>query len=548
MDDFDEQLVDEYVFNAPDGDGDYGVIEFLETLFFKRNQKFLFDITDYSIPFKPRWPYEELILKDGSNIIVDHTNTITNANPIAHKTDSSDTAIIESSILRQLINKSQDIVAVNVDYGNFVREKVKFFINRSLNELKTKYSIFKDSYLVEVGSMAEGTRIIEPSEIDFLVALPKLANEKSCNLYFTEAILSIYLQDDLRKEMRSWIRKFPLNDVLPGFERDSLHPFYFLRGALELAIKNNIPDGMSFLTENKKHETSRPNERGRARSSMFHFGIEYTGDCRLYLSVDLCFSVPLDANRLERIGIQSSIDAAYLKFIHIKCTERSSLVCAVLNASSDSIRADRYHFLSYVTKFNEHVEAKTCYKTAKYFIKLFFPQHRKDDCFICSKSIISSYAIKTIIFYMIEFYTDAKYWNEENIGNRLIEVFEILLYSRLIVRDNICYLWRKIEIPLESGPFENVPSRKKAIDFLATEDVHILGKVFEFWQLMGTKTDIKELIKQFIDLLKLFRDSDGSCTTIYSRTDHLQLQEKTAVNTSVSHPKTDRSRQSCNTS
>ncbi|CAC5356463.1 ilvC [Mytilus coruscus] len=196
MEDFTKQLLDQYVHNAPDGDGDGGVSKVIELLVFKKDEKLLSDFTGFSIPIKPTWPYEELILIDGNNDSENLERKRDSSDLTSHKTDTSELPIIESSILRKLIFKSQDIVEVNAEYGNFVRQSVKSFINNSLNELKDKYLMFKDSFLVEVGSMAEGTRIMEPSEMDFLIALPELANEKSCNLYFTEAILSIFIQDE----------------------------------------------------------------------------------------------------------------------------------------------------------------------------------------------------------------------------------------------------------------------------------------------------------------------------------------------------------------
>lgn len=508
MDDFTKQLLDQFVHNAPDGDGDGGVSKVIELLVFKKDEKFLGDFTGLNIPIKPTWPYKDSILtvENDETESVERKKDISDL--ISHKSDTNDLPIMESSILRRLVHKSHDIVKVDAEYANFVRKSVKSLIDNSLIELKDKYLMYKDSFLVEVGSMAEGTRIIEPSEMDFLIALPELANEQNCNLYFTEAILSMFIQDDLRKEMRSWIKKNPAEERIPGFRLDSLHPFYFLRGTLELAIKNNIPDGMSFLTENKKHEMSRTNERAQARSSMFHFGIECTGHSKLFISVDLCFSIPLDTQRIDKIVIENSIDATYLKFIQNMCSERSTLVCAVMNSSHICVLADRYHFVKYVTKFNEHEDAKNCYKMAKYVIQLFLPWVEEDDCFICSKSIIPSYAIKTIIFYMMDFYKDPNNWNEENIGNRLIEVFDILLYSQFTLKDHICYLWRKIDIPNQSGPFKHIPKMENAIKFLATEDEHILRKVSKYWHLMETKTDSKELIKQFLDLLKCLRDSD----------------------------------------
>lgn len=509
------KLLDQHVHNiGPDGDADYGVSKVIELTIFKKNEQYLSDSTGLSIPIKPTWPYEELVITEGSDV-KENLEQKSETKSISHKTDSIENALTESSLIRQLILKSQDTIEIDAEYGNFVRETVKKCIHNSLDELKAKYIMFKDSFFVEVGSMAEGTRIVEPSEMDFLIALPELANAKNCNIYFVDSKMAIFIQDDLRKEMRSWIKKFPTDPIFPGSGANDLHLFYFLRGALELAIKNNIPDGISILPENKFHDNSRKKEKGKARSSMFHFGIECKGRRRLYLSVDLCFSVPLDAQRIENIVIKS--DPNYLQYIHNICTERSTLVCAVLHLSSLCVVADRYHFVKSVTKFNEHVDAKKCYKTAKYFIKLFLPSVEEDDCFICSKSIISSYAIKTIIFYMMEFYTDPNYWNEEYHGNRLIEVFEILLYSQFTLRDNICYLWRIIEIPNETGPFKHVPCREKANDFLATDDVYILGKVSAFWQLMETKTDSKELIKQFLNLLKCLRDSNDRETSIYSR-------------------------------
>ncbi|CAG2249828.1 unnamed protein product [Mytilus edulis] len=485
----------------------------------KKDGKILCDVNSFNIPIKPIWPYKEVTFPYSSNAKKNFQHKCDSFNSIPHKTNSIEFHLDIHCILRRLVYTSQEIVEVGAEDGSFVQQSVKSFMLHSLDELQAKYLMFKNCFSLEVDSPAEGTMIMESSELDYLIALPELSNEKNCQLYFTEAILTMVLQDDLRKEMQSWIKENQTEERIPDL--DSLRPFSFLRGALELAFKSNLPDGMSFLTENKKHEISRTSKRGQAGSFMFHFAIERTGRRKLFVSVDVCFSVPLDTQRIEQIVVQSSIDATYLKHIYDMCSERSPLVCAVMNSSTDiCVLSDRYQHVNYVkvTKFSEHVDAKKCYKTAKYFMKLFLPQYAEDGCSICSKSIIPSYAIKTIIFYMIEFYTHPYDWNEVNLGNRLVEVFEILLYSQFTLMDHTCYLWRKIEIPNLCGPFAIVPSIEKAFDFLATVDWQILRKVSAYWQLMRTEIDSKELIKQFLNLLKYLRDSDERHTIIYSRT------------------------------
>ncbi|KAK3088067.1 hypothetical protein FSP39_014232 [Pinctada imbricata] len=523
-----DELLDKYVHNA-EGNANFGLQRVIE-LIYKGQGKYINAFSEIIVPDKPTWPYidpDEGGFVERKRTMDDQPEVFHNASKDATISPHSDLKKkslkreSEISSLRMFIDENLPIIDnCNTEFGKTVQSDLRQILQTSLEEPKSKYQFFKNSYVIDAGSMTENTRILNPDELDFLVALPIMCDKEYCSLYFGDGKLSIWVQDKLHKEMQEWFNKFPADECCdPGIEMDFQHPFYFLRSSLEMALKKNLSLGIELL-DTKRHRASKPLYRSTGRPSTFHFEYKVKDFEALLLSVDVSFCVPLQPSRLDTLDVWSSDDAPRLKLIHARCVAHDTTVCAVINMTGSIGMADRFHFEADVRRFAEHDHARQCFMLAKYVAKLFLPQKLEDDCLICSHSIIPSYTLKTFLFYMMDYYKDPAKWEVAAFEDRLIEVFEILIHSDFVLRDNVCYLWKTVWVDANKNMHTSdihFPDMTQAIDALKNDAFN--EKLSEYWDYMKSSScSLTGLMENLISLLKYLRDSGTDYTVLYQRT------------------------------
>lgn len=97
--------------------------------------------------------------------------------------------------------------------------------------------------------------------------------------------------------------------------------------------------------------------------------------------------------------------------------------------SRNPLVAERFFFQTEPYKFHGNKSTADCYKLAKHVARSFLPKINKNNCSLCEDTLIPSFYMKTVAWFMMDFYTEAGDWSETQLGNRLIEIFEIISYS-----------------------------------------------------------------------------------------------------------------------
>ena len=158
-----------------------------------------------------------------------------------------------------------------------------------------------------------------------------------------------------------------------------------------------------------------------------HLQWESGPEAGFILSIDVCFGIPLNAERLQTVYVADHTHALHLSFIESQCPRLNTGVIGVI--SRNPLVAQRFFFQIEPYKFRGNKSAANCYKLAKHVARCFLSLVNKNNCSLCEDTLIPSFYVKTVAWFMLDFYTEGSDWSETQLGNRLIEIFEIISYS-----------------------------------------------------------------------------------------------------------------------
>ena len=301
-----------------------------------------------------------------------------------------------------------------------IKQLVRSLMDNTVSELQTKHCIFSKCYIIETGSMAEGTKIGQPDEFDFTIALPMLANSDVAELLYIKLGIQTRLHNNIRDKVLSFLGQFSFVD---SSYRHYLTNAYLLQVFRE-TLKKHLSVEWKMRGESDLHMMR---VYLKNQTLTLHLQRESGLDAGFILSIDVCLGIPLDAGHLKTIYVADHTHALHLSFIQSQCLQMNTGVVGVI--SGNPLVAERFFFQIEPYKFHAHKLAADCYKLAKQVARSFLPKINKNNCSLCEDTLIPSFYMKTVAWFMMDFYTEADDWSETQLGNRLIEIFEIISYS-----------------------------------------------------------------------------------------------------------------------
>ena len=330
-------------------------------------------------------------------------------------------AVSVQSVLNQTIREWLPRVSIDrLVKTEHIKQLVRTLMDNTVSELQTKHFIFSKCYIIETGSMAEGTKIGQPDEFDFTIALPMLADSDVAELLYIKLGIQTRLHNNICDEVLSFLGQFSFVD---SSYRHYLTNAYLLQVFRE-TLKRHLPLEWTMREESDLHMMR---VYLKNQTLTLHLQCESQPDARFILSIDVCFGIPLDAERLQTIYVADHTHALHLSFIQSQCLQMNTGVVGVI--SRNPLVAERFFFQTEAYKFHGNKSAADCYKLAKHVARSFLPKINKNNCSLCEDTLIPSFYMKTVAWFMMDFYTEAVDWSETQLGNRLIEIFEIISYS-----------------------------------------------------------------------------------------------------------------------
>lgn len=330
-------------------------------------------------------------------------------------------AVSAQSVLDKTIREWLPSVSIDrLVKTEHIKQLVRSLMNNVVSELQTKHCLFSKCYIIETGSMAEGTKIGQPDEFDFTIALPMLADSDVAELLYIKLGIQTRLHNNIRDEVLSFLGQFSFVD---SSYRHYLTNAYLLQVFRE-TLKKHLPLEWTMREESGLHMMR---VYLKNQTLTLHLQCESRLDAGFILSIDVCFGIPLNTERLQTIYIADHTHALHLSFIQSQCLRMNTGVVGVI--SRNPLVAERFFFQTEPYKFHGNKSAADCYKLAKHVARSFLPKINKNNCSLCEDTLIPSFYMKTVAWFMMDFYTEAGDWSETQLGNRLIEIFEIISYS-----------------------------------------------------------------------------------------------------------------------
>ena len=413
-------------------------------------------------------------------------------------------------------------LSVKTDY---VRQFVRSLMDDTVHELQEKYLIFSKCYIIATGSMAEGTKIGQPDEFDFNLALPMLADSDVTELFYTQVGIQARLHIHVFESLLSFLHQFPFVD---SSYRHLLTNAYLLLVFRE-TVREQLPKGWIMLEESDIHMMRVFLKNQTLTIHLRCTSGPYQG---FTLSIDVCYGIPLDAERLQTVFVGDPTHATFLSFIQSECLRMNTEVLAVI--SRNPLVGERFFYRTEPNRFCDNRSAADCYKLAKHVSRIFLPKILKNKCHLCEDTLIPSFYLKTVVSFMMDVYTEESAWSGTQLGNRLIEVFEIIRYSFISEYRVLTYYSyvssMKMDSEMKYNPRDGVVKVGVGMDGyksctiphmedigLATSQVSVSTAVQSYWKYMVCEEwTLKELLDKLIELLYVLKFTDANINAISS--------------------------------
>lgn len=404
-----------------------------------------------------------------------------------------------------------------------IKQLVRSLMNNTVSELQTKHCLFSKCYIIETGSMAEGTKIGQPDEFDFMIAVPMLADSDVAELLYIKLGIQTRLHNNIRDEVLSFLGQFSFVD---SSYRHYLTNAYLLQVFRE-TLKKHLPVEWTIREESGLHMMR---VYLKNQTLTLHLQCESGLDAGFILSIDVCLGIPLDAEHLQNIYVADHTHALHLSFIRSQCLRMNTGVVGVI--SRNPLVAQRFFFQIEPHKFRDNKLAADCYKLAKHVARSFLPKINKNNCSLCEDTLIPSFYMKTVAWFMMDFYTEADDWSETQLGNRLIEIFEIISYSFQSEYKGLAYNTyinsMKLDFEMKYSPADgNVKvgfgmDNEKPCTIPCVEDLNLASSGVEvstavqsYWKYMKCEEwTVGELLHKLIELLYVLKFTKTDCNQL----------------------------------
>jgi len=440
---------------------------------------------------------------------------------VHHLKTELQSAVSAQSVLNKTIREWLPSVSIDrLVKTEHIKQLVRSLMNNTVSELQTKHDIFSKCYIIETGSMAEGTKIGQPDEFDFTIALPMLADSDVAELLYIKLGIQTRLHNNIRDEVLSFLGQFSFVD---SSYRHYLTNAYLLQVFRE-TLKKHLPLEWTMREESDLHMMR---VFLKNQTLTLHLQCESQLDAGFILSIDVCFGIPLNAERLQTIYISDHTHALHLSFIQSQCLRMNTGVVGVI--SRNPLVAGRFFFQIEPYKFHGNKLAADCYKLAKHVARSFLPKVNKNNCSLCEDTLIPSFYMKTVTWFMMDFYTEADDWSETQLGNRLIEIFEIISYSFQHEYKALAYNTHinsmKLDFQMKYSPTDGNVKAGVGMDnekpcmiprmedlYLASSHEEVSIAVQSYWKYMKCEQwAVGDLLLKLIELLYVLKFTKTDC-------------------------------------
>lgn len=359
----------------------------------------------------PKWPYEKW-------------NQIEETKPIPHEIDRNDTPKSDSALLQLLKQLTPQTEVLGDEKNAAVYKEVQELMGRVLYGLKKEKPIFKFCRLIQAGSFAEGTKVGKADEFDYLLVLDFLNDSKVFNPVIDESSFQIIIKDKEAPIINDLLNQYP--DIVQFDDRKA----FINSGFRWLLLRTFMEVFDAELKKGWKRLNSDINGYCSSKAAAtIHLNSEtYNMD----IDIDLCLCFQLKPEDLLQAA-QENKEKLFFPFL-LRLHQKSSfdvfalvgqiMECSPLTRTKISAAFREFSDLSHYGCYDGRVMT---YKFAKCLVSNFIPKYSSDlECTKCCHSLIRSYALKTVILFMIRRYPDDKYWASDAICTRVVEVFSIL--------------------------------------------------------------------------------------------------------------------------
>ncbi|KAL4227187.1 hypothetical protein ACF0H5_015160 [Mactra antiquata] len=367
---------------------------------------------------RPAWPYndwksDEISISDNpddSLLKCSEDNEETDfTTEMYHDVDSEDD-IDDSASISTLFNLLKSDNVSTSDEAKTINSMITLMIDKTIEKLSSSFKVFKKSYKMAIGSVTEGSKISKPDEFDFAIILPSLAEED---------VYALLLREDSIQDNRDIL------DLLDDTQCENSLDFVlnfskYLRLLWSNEMHRNLPANLEILeTECYLDDVS--------VAGTFHLKRLPQNDV---IDLDICFWIPLSAEKLS----SAPEDIPQKNHLKSHCLDQHGLVYGILPRDEGidyAINAVRFPMSSLekqtFQQYGQENERIKCYRICKCIVQRLVPKYRKrENCDLCMESVISSFALKNTVLYLIDAYKADDLWSGGQLVNRVIEVFAIL--------------------------------------------------------------------------------------------------------------------------
>jgi len=289
-------------------------------------------------------------------------------------------------------------------------------VERTVMDLSGKYQLFYNAVVQQGGSMAEGTKIKEPDEFDYVLVLPTLQQQlvtmKEGKPFFAEDY-DIYKQST----------KLPLRMNDPSFMDDILCPEWCDREENEksrnqqLIFKDSKSPWRDEITAmvsvvihrslktaverfpNWKYVARLKYPSGRTYLQILKFsnadGLEY------FISVDICLAIQIPYNNADSVPLQLLLE--FWSINVVSCSRRSE---------------SQWETSKFCSLPLDSIE-KRCYRLLKYLIQTFL-ESRFDIYSMTYKTVLETYVLKTM--FLKELMESKMNWEPHHLSQKVLEI------------------------------------------------------------------------------------------------------------------------------